>query len=121
MTRTASSSRSSRSRSANCCGRRLERFERFELFEPIRKEQTMKRFSMVIFLLALLAHSSQSLRAQPTTIRLGHVGFPGPNSIFALMADEYARRVNSDLKGRVEVKVFHSSQLGTDEQRSEER
>lgn len=53
---------------------------------------------------------------QPTTIRLGHVGFPGPASIFAIMGDEYAKRVNAALKGRVEVKVFHSSQLGTDEQ-----
>ncbi|MBI2088039.1 MAG: TRAP transporter substrate-binding protein [Deltaproteobacteria bacterium] len=53
---------------------------------------------------------------QPITIRLGHVGFPGPASIFAIMADEYAKRVNSSLKGKVEVKVFHSSQLGTDEQ-----
>jgi len=52
---------------------------------------------------------------QPVTIRLGHVGFPGPSSIFALMADEYASRVNSALKGKVEIKVFHSSQLGTDE------
>jgi len=54
--------------------------------------------------------------AQTVTIRLGHVGFPGPSSIFALMADEYAKRVNSALKGKVEVKVFHSSQLGSDEQ-----
>jgi tripartite ATP-independent transporter DctP family solute receptor len=53
---------------------------------------------------------------QPITIRLGHVGFPGPDSIFALMGDEYAKRVNSALKGKVEVKVFHSSQLGSDEQ-----
>jgi tripartite ATP-independent transporter DctP family solute receptor len=53
---------------------------------------------------------------QPTTIRLGHVGFPGPGSIFAIMGDEYANKVNSALKGKVEVKVFHSSQLGTDEQ-----
>jgi tripartite ATP-independent transporter DctP family solute receptor len=53
---------------------------------------------------------------QPVSIRLGHVGFPGPDSIFAIMADEYAKRVNAALKGKVEVKVFHSSQLGTDEQ-----
>jgi tripartite ATP-independent transporter DctP family solute receptor len=32
------------------------------------------------------------------------------------MGDEYANKVNSALKGKVEVKVFHSSQLGTDEQ-----
>jgi tripartite ATP-independent transporter DctP family solute receptor len=32
------------------------------------------------------------------------------------MADEYAKRANAALKGKVEVKVFHSSQLGSDEQ-----
>jgi TRAP-type C4-dicarboxylate transport system substrate-binding protein len=52
---------------------------------------------------------------QPITIRLGHVGFPGPGSIFDIMSTRFARDVNEALKGRVEVKVFHSSQLGTDE------
>jgi tripartite ATP-independent transporter DctP family solute receptor len=53
---------------------------------------------------------------QPVSIRLGHVGFPG--SLFAITADEYAKRVNSSLQGKVEIKVFHSSQLGSDEQMS---
>jgi tripartite ATP-independent transporter DctP family solute receptor len=74
----------------------------------------MKRFIMAIFLLALLAHSSQSLRAQTVTLRLGHVGFPG--SLFAIVTDEYAKRANAALAGKVEIKVFHSSQLGSDEQ-----
>ena len=47
-------------------------------------------------------------------LRLGHVGFPG--SLFAITTDEYAKRVNAALKGKVEIKVFHSSQLGSDEQ-----
>jgi TRAP-type transport system periplasmic protein len=51
---------------------------------------------------------------QAVTIRLGHVGFPG--SIFDLVSTRFAQDVNEALKGRVEVKVFHSSQLGTDEQ-----
>ncbi len=51
---------------------------------------------------------------QPITIRLGHVGFPG--SLLDIAAGEYAKRANAALPGRVEVKVFHSSQLGTDEQ-----
>ncbi|MGH2454580.1 MAG: TRAP transporter substrate-binding protein [bacterium] len=50
---------------------------------------------------------------QRLIIRLGHVGFPG--SLFDLTANEYARRVNRELAGRVEMRVFHSSQLGTDE------
>jgi tripartite ATP-independent transporter DctP family solute receptor len=51
---------------------------------------------------------------QPVTIRLGHVGFPG--SIFDIVSTRFAQDVNEALKGRVEVKVFHSSQLGSDEQ-----
>ena len=54
------------------------------------------------------------VQAQPLTLRLGHVGFPG--SLFAITADEYAKRVNANLHGKVEIKVFHSSQLGNDEQ-----
>ena len=69
----------------------------------------------IAFVSFLILHSPARAQ-QPTTIRLGHVGFPGPDSIFAIMGDEYAKRVNAALKGRVEVKVFHSSQLGTDEQ-----
>ena len=49
-----------------------------------------------------------------TVIRMGHVGFPG--SLFAVENDEYAKRVNEALKGRYEMKVFHSSQLGSDEE-----
>jgi tripartite ATP-independent transporter DctP family solute receptor len=74
----------------------------------------MKRFVMVILFLGLMAHSSRSLLAQTITLRLGHVGFPG--SLFAITADEYAKRVNGALKGKVDIKVFHSSQLGSDEQ-----
>ena len=50
---------------------------------------------------------------QPVTIRLGHVGFPG--SIFDITASKFAQDVNDALKGRVEIRVFHSSQLGSDE------
>lgn len=52
--------------------------------------------------------------ADAVVLRFGHVGFP--NSLFDLTATEFAKRVNAELKGKVEVKVFHSSQLGTDEQ-----
>jgi TRAP-type transport system periplasmic protein len=53
---------------------------------------------------------------QPISMRLGHVGFPG--SLFAITADEFAKRVNTSLQGKMEIKVFHSSQLGSDEQMS---
>lgn len=76
----------------------------------------MKRAIGVVFAaaLALLLTPGPARAQQPISIRLGHVGFPG--SLFAINADEYAKRVNSALKGKVEMKVFHSSQLGSDEQ-----
>ncbi|HEV8310177.1 MAG TPA: TRAP transporter substrate-binding protein [Methylomirabilota bacterium] len=50
----------------------------------------------------------------PLTIRLGLSANPG--GLITITAEEYAKRVNDALRGRVEVKVFPSSQLGTDEQ-----
>ncbi len=63
--------------------------------------------------LAVLALGPASAAAQQV-IRIAHVGFPG--SIYDIAATEYAKRVNEALKGRVEMRTFHSSQLGTDEQ-----
>lgn len=64
--------------------------------------------------LLCLAVWARAAHAEVVTIRLGHIGFPG--SLFDITAQEYARRVNAELKGRYEVQVFHSSQLGSDEQ-----
>ncbi len=74
----------------------------------------MKRTLITILVMTLFSIWAQASLAQTTTLRLGHVGFPG--SLFALTADEYAKRVNAAVKGKLEVKVFHSSQLGSDEQ-----
>lgn len=49
----------------------------------------------------------------PIELKFGHVGAPG--SLFALSAEEFARRVNEELGERVHVSVFGSSQLGGDE------
>jgi tripartite ATP-independent transporter DctP family solute receptor len=46
-------------------------------------------------------------------LSFGHVGEPG--SLFAASAEEFARRANVELAGRVQVNVFGSSQLGGDE------
>ncbi len=46
------------------------------------------------------------------TLKFGHVGAPG--SLSQASADEYAKRVNSKLKGKVKINVFGSSQLGKD-------
>jgi tripartite ATP-independent transporter DctP family solute receptor len=74
----------------------------------------MKRTFITALLITLTILWTSGLRAQAITLRLGHVGFPG--SLFAITTDEYAKRVNDALKGKVEIKVFHSSQLGSDEQ-----
>jgi tripartite ATP-independent transporter DctP family solute receptor len=74
----------------------------------------MKRMLVTVFALSLFTVWTQPSKAQTITLRLGHVGFPG--SLFAITTDEYAKRVNAALKGKVEVRVFHSSQLGSDEQ-----
>jgi tripartite ATP-independent transporter DctP family solute receptor len=67
-----------------------------------------------VLILSFLTLLTQPLWAQTITLRLGHVGFPG--SLFAITSDEYAKRVNAALKEKIDLKVFHSSQLGSDEQ-----
>jgi tripartite ATP-independent transporter DctP family solute receptor len=69
---------------------------------------------LTVLVLIVLGLWVQASRAQTITLRLGHVGFPG--SLFAITTDEYAKRANAALQGKVEIKVFHSSQLGSDEQ-----
>ena len=49
----------------------------------------------------------------PWELKFGHVGEPG--SLFALSAEEFARRANERLGDEYEVVVFGSSQLGGDE------
>ena len=69
-----------------------------------------------VAVLALALTPGGTRAQQPISIRLGHVGFPG--SLFAIVTEEYAKRANASLKGRVDITVFHSSQLGSDEQMS---
>jgi tripartite ATP-independent transporter DctP family solute receptor len=45
-------------------------------------------------------------------LKFGHVGAPG--SLFAVSAEEFARRANAALGDRARVAVFGSSQLGSD-------
>ena len=67
---------------------------------------------LALGLAVLTVAAGQSAAA--TAIRMGHVGYPG--SLLAVVNDEFAKRVNEALKGKYEVKVFHSSQLGSDEE-----
>ncbi len=74
----------------------------------------MKRIFFGVLILTFVGPWIRLSMAQTITLRLGHVGFPG--SLFAITTDEYAKRANAALTGKVEIKVFHSSQLGSDEQ-----
>ena len=49
----------------------------------------------------------------PLQLKFGHVGAPG--SLYAVSAEEFARRANERLGDRARVVVFGSSQLGGDE------
>jgi len=77
--------------------------------------KTVPRMRLLALLFGVLLVGSTAASAwAATVIRMGHVGYPG--SLLAVANDEFAKRVNEALKGKYEVKVFHSSQLGSDEE-----
>lgn len=59
-------------------------------------------------LAALLAGPVQA----ETELKLGHVGNPG--SLYEMVSQEYAKRINEKLAGKYKVVVYGSSQLGPD-------
>lgn len=70
---------------------------------------------LAVTLLALSCPSPGPAEAQGSmTVRVGYVANPG--SLIHLTAEEFAKRVHAALKGRVEVKLFPASQLGSDAQ-----
>jgi tripartite ATP-independent transporter DctP family solute receptor len=73
----------------------------------------MIRRSILPVIAAAAAAFASSAWAQ-TELKLGHVGEPG--SIFQKASDEYAKRVNQKLAGKVKVVVYGSSQLGGDKE-----
>jgi len=74
--------------------------------------RSMMRALLVPFaVLALSACAGES--TGPRELKFGHVGEPG--SLFALSAEEFARRANDRLGEDWEVVVYGSSQLGGDE------
>lgn len=69
--------------------------------------------SRLVVMVAILAIFAPAIaNAEDITLRFGHVGAPG--SLYAVTSDEFAKRVNEALEGRVEVVTFGSSQLGRD-------
>ncbi len=67
----------------------------------------------LIAALTLAACRNNEAGNTPIELKFGHVGAPG--SLFAVSAEEFARRANDRLGDRVKVVVFGSSQLGGDE------
>ncbi len=72
---------------------------------------TRSKQTMVFALAALCACGGDP--SAPRDLTFGHVGEPG--SLFALSADEFARRANARLPEGWEVVTYGSSQLGGDE------
>ena len=63
---------------------------------------------------AVLATLALPASAGEITMKFGHVGAPG--SLFDASANEFARRVNEQMAGKVKIEVFGSSQLGKDKE-----
>ncbi|GBD32354.1 Sialic acid-binding periplasmic protein SiaP [bacterium HR33] len=63
--------------------------------------------------LAACSAGDRSADRHTVELKLGHVGAPG--SLYAVSAEEFARRVAERSQGRVRIAVFGSSQLGGDE------
>jgi TRAP-type transport system periplasmic protein len=73
-----------------------------------------KIISLVAAAAAVFAFAAPQAARAETELKLGHVGEPG--SLFQISADEYARRVNEKLKGKVKIVTYGSSQLGGDKE-----
>jgi TRAP-type transport system periplasmic protein len=71
------------------------------------------KFIRVLSLFASMVFVSGSARSEAVELRFGHIGAPG--SLFESTAQEFARRANEQLQGRVHVAVYGSSALGDDD------
>ena len=76
-----------------------------------RSRSTIGSVLLAVFL--VIGCGGESGAGGVVDLSFGHVGAPG--SLFAASAEEFARRANEELAGRVQVNVFGSSQLGGDE------
>jgi len=69
---------------------------------------------LAITLMAAAAIGAHGAALAQVELKLGHVGEPG--SLFQKSADEYAKRVNAKLAGKVKIVTYGSSQLGGDKE-----
>src|SRR5204863_8423442 len=96
---------------ARCKGRRV--MTKPPLPISRRGASTLRRRCLAAMGLAAALPGGGSAFAQ-TEIKLGHVGEPG--SLLAASSEEYAKRINARLAGKVNVVVYGSSQLGGDKE-----
>ncbi len=74
----------------------------------------MKSLKLLTLSAAFAVLFATQALAQGIELKFGHVGAPG--SLFAISAEEFARRANERLAGKATVVVFGSSQLGKDKE-----
>lgn len=74
----------------------------------------MRFLKLLIASLFLAGVFTSQGRAETIELKFGHVGAPG--SLFAISAEEFAKRANEKLAGKAKVVVFGSSQLGKDKE-----
>jgi tripartite ATP-independent transporter DctP family solute receptor len=77
------------------------------------RSQGLFRLSALALAATLVTTGCAQDATTPRELKFGHVGEPG--SLFALSADEFARRANERLPEGWEVITYGSSQLGGDE------
>ncbi len=70
--------------------------------------------SAALVALATLVLTPGAVQAAPMELKFGHVGAPG--SLFAISAEEFAKRANAKLGNKAKVVVYGSSQLGGDKE-----
>ena len=73
----------------------------------------MKRL-LLSLVIAGVGLTTAAAGAETLELKFGHVGAPG--SLFAMSADEFAKRANAKLGDKAKVTVFGSSQLGKDKE-----
>lgn len=72
------------------------------------------KFGKYLISLMVLVGLTMPAAAQEMVLKFGHVGAPG--SLFDVSANEFAKRVNERMKGKVQIQVFGASQLGKDKE-----
>ncbi len=74
----------------------------------------MRFLKLLVVSLFLAGVFTSQGRAETIELKFGHVGAPG--SLFAISAEEFAKRANEKLGGKAKVVVFGASQLGKDKE-----